>query len=295
MAAWKRILSGATWGARQLHTAELFGGRQLVIGGGVMGVAQGDVWGSQDGVHWDRDAPAAGWTARYEHASCVFDAHVWVFGGVTQGGVTRLNDVWRSGNGTIWERVSASCAWSARSRFRVVPHNGRMFLIAGYNGTTALDDIWSSVDGRTWRQIRTGVVVGSPVTGTQARRGHCALAFNGRLWVFGGYTGTAYLNDVWSSGNGEVWSRQNAAASWAGRTYASCCVWNERMWIIGGMGAAGPLNDVWWSQDGVTWTRATASEWTARYGAAAVAFEEPHRIRLFGGALAEVWESDNLR
>lgn len=70
-------------------------------------------------------------------------------------------------------------------------------------------------------------------------------------------------NDVWSSGDGNVWTCAVASAEFAPRYSYSSVVFDngsgEKMWVIGGMTTgANRLNDVWYSSNGSSWKRATA-------------------------------------
>ena len=83
------------------------------------------------------------------------------------------------------------------------------------------------------------------------------IARNG-VFVLGGNDGSDYLNDVWSSVNGETWRQEIANASWPGRTYYQAVAHNGRLYVLGGEDVnALPKKDVWSSADGATWTLKT--------------------------------------
>ncbi len=99
---------------------------------------------------------------------------------------------------------------------------------------------------------------------------HAAIAFDGKLWIFGGYnpgglSGDSYLSDVWSSHDGIEWTLHNEKAPWHGRRGHSAVVFvDDRgpgIYIIGGFeveeksGHRQYTNDVWRSYDGYTWTQ----------------------------------------
>jgi hypothetical protein len=112
--------------------------------------------------------------------------------------------------------------------------------------------------GATWTEATNAAPWGG-------RSNFGAVAFNGQMWVLGGYDGTNWLNDVWSSGDGSTWT-QATSASWAPRVGHRAVVFNGRIWVLGGHNGAGSLDDVWSSSDGVTWTQATsAAPWSQRY------------------------------
>lgn len=68
-----------------------------------------------------------------------------------------------------------------------------------------------------------------------ARHDFDRLAYDGRLWVFGGWRdrSTNPLNDVWSSPDGTSWSRQPDHALWGPRSPISV-VFQDKIWIYSG-------------------------------------------------------------
>jgi N-acetylneuraminic acid mutarotase len=116
----------------------------------------------------------------------------------------------------------------------------KMWLIDG----ARLADVWTSSDGAAW----TKVTQAAPFPG---RFGHCALVFNDRLWILGGYgsAGTP-VNDVWSSADGVTWTQVTAAAVWSPRDNFGCVVYDGKIWVIDGA----RLGDVYSSSDGADWT-----------------------------------------
>jgi len=118
------------------------------------------------------------------------------------------------------------------------------------------------------------------------------LVFDGRMWLFGGYT-PEVISDTWCSADGVNWEQMGAVptpgvnipvafahdgrmwitgtdgrlfsskdgrrwkfvtdkAPWMGRGGAGSAVFNGRMWVVGGCGSD-LYNDVWSSADGVRW------------------------------------------
>jgi dihydrofolate reductase len=70
---------------------------------------------------------------------------------------------------------------------------------------------------------------------------------------------SGYLNNVWSSDDGENWTQATDSAAFSARTGHQAVVFKDKMWVIGGCDNNGYLNDVWSSTDGITWTTATDS------------------------------------
>jgi len=102
------------------------------------------------------------------------------------------------------------------------------------------------------------------------RLDHSSAWFNNRLWVMGGYnpgviSGDTYLEDVWSSQDGESWDLVTESAPWLGRRGHASVVFDdgsgEAIYVIGGFvvneknGYREYTNDVWKSTDGSKWTQ----------------------------------------
>ncbi len=105
------------------------------------------------------------------------------------------------------------------------------------------------------------------------RYGHAAAAFDGKLWILGGYNpgelkGDTYYEDVWSSSDGKEWELVTDKAPWNGRRGHSVVVHDdgngEALYLIGGFtvdeetGYREYTNDVWRSRDGENWTQIKA-------------------------------------
>ncbi len=98
----------------------------------------------------------------------------------------------------------------------------------------------------------------------EGRMHHTSVVHDGKIWVFGAYTGpNSYLNDVWYSTDGEWWNLAINEAPWQARGGHTSVVYDGKMWILGG--TYGYMNDVWYSADGVNWIEATSSaSWVPR-------------------------------
>lgn len=85
--------------------------------------------------------------------------------------------------------------------------SGRLYVFAGYNGSTWLNDLWEfdATSGR-WTEHEYGHPPGGggagppsgPPPAPSPRFGYVGGIHGGRLYVFGGYDGSRWLNDMWS-------------------------------------------------------------------------------------------------
>ena len=207
----------------------------------------------------------------------------------------RKNDVWWSADGKSWREETAA-AWPARSYHQAVSHQGRLYVLGGYDGVGSRNDVWSSVDGKSWRQ-ETAAAAWS------ARYSHQVVSHRGLLYVLGGVAGSS-KNDVWSSADGKSWTEETAAA-WPKRFSHQVVSHRGRLYVLGGFGKNNSLintyyNDVWSSVDGKSWREETATAaWSARYNYQAVSRDGLLYVLggydgsggYYGGRLNDVWSS----
>lgn len=133
--------------------------------------------------------------------------------------------VWKF-DGITWTQRTAS-GFPARKHHALVKLNGALYAIGGISSTgTYLGDVWQSTDdGATWTNL------GTPFSG---RADVCAVAFQGKLVVAGGYGPNNAYVDVWTSPDGISWQRQQVAPAnspfFAGVVGPQCGVANGRLY-----------------------------------------------------------------
>ena len=174
------------------------------------------------------------------------------------------DDVWSSVDGKLWTLKTARGGWLSQYS-NIVVHNGRIYILDGYNG-----DVWSSDNGVNWR-------VETDDASWSGRLGSRPVVHNGRIYMLGGYDHGDFQNDVWSSADGKNWTlvKANNNVGWSKRDDHQAVSHNGRLYVLGGFyrqlhGSRGPLtyyNDVWSSADGKSWTLVKANNnvgWSKR-------------------------------
>eukprot|EP00547_Thalassionema_nitzschioides_P000425 CAMPEP_0194203698 /NCGR_PEP_ID=MMETSP0156-20130528/3401_1 /TAXON_ID=33649 /ORGANISM="Thalassionema nitzschioides, Strain L26-B" /LENGTH=561 /DNA_ID=CAMNT_0038929497 /DNA_START=35 /DNA_END=1717 /DNA_ORIENTATION=+ len=110
-------------------------------------------------------------------------------------GTNRITDDQQS---LTWSRVTlslTSCLPPPRSGAASVVVRGKLFMFGGYGGGTGrLDDFYSfSFDSRTWEEVK---VLSNERPGCRENNG-VVIGDSSRVYLFGGYNGTSWLNDLW--------------------------------------------------------------------------------------------------
>ena len=142
--------------------------------------------------------------------------------------------------------------------------------------------------GCSWSQVTT-------VGDLTARSGHSGLVFNKKMRLFGGTTGSSYLQDSFNTDNG-TWVKDNVTTTmWSGRENHVSLRFKGKMWVIGGGNSTSSYDDVWSSSTGLTWENQNVTNgFSARQGHAGVVFKD--QMWILGGQagssyLNDVWSS----
>ncbi|BCD96532.1 hypothetical protein [Marinagarivorans cellulosilyticus] len=209
-----------------------------------------------------------------------------------------------------------------------VCENGALNII---NGSDLSDEL-STRTQAGFHQFITATRSGElDVTGAERwvhRQSFATATFNGRMWVIGGWDGVhdgvengdvseddvnsgsnagfdGFLaNDVWSSQDGNTWTRVVQNTEFSVRQEHKVVAFNDKLWLIGGttyntsttLNEA--LNDVWSSEDGKTWVQELENApFAVRRDHALLVHN--NRMWVIGGTAADfeslndVWYSDN--
>ncbi len=133
---------------------------------------------------------------------------------------------------------------------------------------------------------------------------HQAIVFKGKMWVIGGSDndsqGSRRQNDIWSSTNGSIWTKEVAHAAFSAREFHQVVEYKEKLWLFGGIDDNYDVKtDVWSSEDAVNWKlEAESTEFDPRYGHKIAVFND--RLWMVAGTInadfpvfSDVWVSDN--
>lgn len=232
---------------------------------------------------WSLATDSAGWSARDSHVMYAANGAIFLYGGWEDSYVSSPLDLWATTDGKDWTRIISAA--SPYSDFASVAQAfGRHWMVTGWKDGR-LDtkgpskEIWSSVDGVNW-----SFAGNAPFS---ARVGTPLVAFNGKLWIFGGTenyfseTTAAFKNDVWSSTDGVTWERVAEHAPWSPRAFANAAVLGDKLFLVGGGRYGNGItseeftaeSDVWSTKDGVQWVNESANAgWTPRIWSTLVAY-----------------------
>ena len=201
--------------------------------------------------------------------------------------------IWRSGSrthsaagvyGTITVEAAGNTPGARHSGSTWTDSSNNLWLFGGLSGTLRNNDLWRYNPGTgRWTWMKGSSSTGQVgVYGTQgvaaagntpgARQGATSwFTPDGNLWLFGGFNGTAFFNDLWSynlasgnwtwvsgssstNANGTYGTQGTAAAgNTPGARRDATGGWvaaDGSLWMFGGLGlpasgAAGNLNDLW--------------------------------------------------
>jgi len=216
-------------------------------------------------------------------SSVVYRDALYIFGGY--GGNGRLNDLFRFYFPTReWSRVE--CKGSippGRENNGAVIYKNKMYLFGGYSGFTWLNDFHCfNFETSTWSPVPNGSRGHVPST----RFGYVSAVDSDFFFVFGGYDGSTWLNDMYEfdyeKGSWDVTRPIGAVPS--GRSCPSWSTHRGSVYLFGGYDGVHRMNDFHqFRMESRTWTSVRSSGHipSPRYFHACVVYADS--LYVFGG------------
>lgn len=216
-------------------------------------------------------------------SSVTFQDALYVFGGY--GGSGRLDDICRFDfPSRSWSKVDTQGTIPAgRENNGAVVHGNKMYLFGGYSGFTWLNDFHSfNFDTYIWSPVPSGHKGSVPST----RFGYVSSVHGDFMYVFGGYDGSAWLNDMFDFDfERGLWSATQVQGFIpSGRSCPSWATHNGSVYLFGGYDGVHRMNDFHQFRMGSrTWSsvRSAGQVPSPRYFHAAVVYGDS--LYLFGG------------
>ncbi|MFH1349019.1 MAG: DUF4215 domain-containing protein [Patescibacteria group bacterium] len=202
---------------------------------------------------WNNRSPAILPADLIYPAAVIFDNKLWVFDDTTN--PVETNSFYSS-NGIAWQSGGTIPASNGR-RPNVVSFNNKLWFFEGppASGPQLSFRVFSSTDGMSWT-----VEGQNPIIKLMAD-GNPPLAFDGKMWMFGGVdplTGVTD-NNVYSSTGGVIWTQVGQLPE---KVFgAQTGVFNCKMWVVGGtifnqtVGVTQYSTEVYSSIDGILWIK----------------------------------------
>lgn len=298
----------------------LIGGYETAADGS--SVQKQDVWATEDGTSWLRQAESADLPSHVDDKKLVsFKNQLWLVGLKSSGvgaGSFNTTDIWSSANGINWTQQPEK------------PFESYHFIAVVFNNTLWMIDFnstWSTQDGNVWTKIELS---GDKYFGTY----DSVFVHSNQLWSFGSSTQVKKSTDAIN------WTPVQPKLSYSGYSNLDAVVLGdeivlsgydykvsetaETLWIskdgelwepqpkVGPAGAAAPMisfknklwkidsqNKIWSSTDGAIWSaEATQAPFPNRFGANSVIFN--NKIWMIGGYdtlnfkyLNDAWSSED--
>jgi len=191
-----------------------------------------------------------------EHKCVTYNNALWFTGGYN--GEDYTNDTYTYDPETKVSKLVETSGerFSPRSALTVGVWDGKMYTFGGWNGFTRrwFNDVYElCLETKRWRSVKAKGVPPAQ------RTSHASVIKNGKMYVFGGYSGENYLNDLWEFDiQTETWtdiSEQCTGDRPAPRSRFCAAVHGDHMYILGGWNKIGYFEDLYaYSFSQKSWT-----------------------------------------
>jgi hypothetical protein len=250
---WTQATASAAFSGRFDHKVIAYNSKLWLYGGVNASGQLADVWSSSDGVNWVAETADAIFATRTDYGLVEFNGQLWIFGGEATADGSYLNQVWHSGDGINWAQDTGS-NFPSRSKMALAVHNGQLWMLGGESAfNTYKDDAWYSSDGSTWVQATaSGGFGGRAWPQLYERAGRLLVTGGAKLADPSNYV--ASFADIWSSGDGLSWTRDNADAAFGSLYLNPVIAKDGALWMLGGSVYKTDFRKMLWrSTDGVHW------------------------------------------
>lgn len=141
-----------------------------------------------------------------------------------------------------WTTNANTAFTNARYFHGMAVYNGYAYIGGGLNGSGALTDIqYAKINSDGSVAAWTASSVGMPGGANADRYGHGMVAYNGYMYIMGGYDGTTYFSDIYYAkinSDGTLNAFQTAATALPSTRYAFGLVaYNNHFYLTGGSNA----------------------------------------------------------
>jgi N-acetylneuraminic acid mutarotase len=201
-------------------------------------------------------------TARYHHTSVTIDRKLYIFGGSSQGSIRNDLYEWDKDTG-CWTNLSSPAAGTVptvRYAHTATVIDGKMYIFGGHTGSSYLNDLHVyDPASRTWTNLSYPLFGSAP----SSRLYHMAFAAYGKLWIYGGNTGSRVADLHTYDPTTKAWTQITTTNPPSARESASVVVMDGVAYFFGGY-TTGVVNALY-ALDLVTlaWTTVTPLVGTA--------------------------------
>ena len=250
LGSWTPTTSFTT--ARWRHTSVAYNG-YLYVTGGYWTV--GGVGGTLSDVQYasiNSNGTLGSWatttsftTARCAHTSVAYNGYLYIIGGDTTSGAVSITDVQCApinANGTLGSWTTTHSLNAVRDYHTSAVYNGYLYVIGGLSpGSSLTSSVQYASISNTLTNNDGTVGTWSSTTYPTTRAAHSSAAYNGYLYVMGGYNGSNVISSVQYasiSSNGTLGSWTTTQSFNVVRNYHTSAAYNGYLYVIGGATSA---------------------------------------------------------
>lgn len=209
------------------------------------------------------------------------------------------NGAWLSNDGSRWVKTNLPDSGLNSAYQKFVQFKGAIYALGSMSGNyqrfSVSTKILKTTDFNTWETV-------AEASNLPQRIFYSVVVFDNKIWMFGGFNGKNYNNDVWASADGSHWEQVAKTTPWSPRTPGVTVVFNNKLWLMGGGVIDGQANqnpgsykELWISADGRNWKRGI-SNFDRKWGGTPIVYDG--RLWLVGmnrgsGFASAIWMTED--